>query len=222
MCEGRLQRRATDLLVTQHVQCPSARRQGTTQEVLCPASTSSSPGPVPSMPAGCAGYKSVAHYLVLTKLQGAGADAPPANAEHAAEAAPAAADCAPAKPVDQAPAADSAAANAAPEAANEGTPGGRPGASKAGRTRRGALRQTALTAVLPQTRGGGVAKPGAAKGKPAAKSKAAKALAAAVADGLAGALRGQPAPAADASCKLAVGVEPAARVRRSMRQAVAA
>lgn len=174
------------------------------------------------MPAGCAGYKSVAHYLVHTKLQGAAADAPPANAEPAAVAAPAAANSAPAEPVDRAPAADSAAAAAAPEAATEATPCDGAGASKAGRTCRSALRQTALTAVLAQTRGGGVAKPGAAKGKPAAKSKAAKVLAAAVADGLAGALRGQSAPAADASCKLAVGVEPAARVRRSMRQAVAA
>ena len=174
------------------------------------------------MPAGCAGYKSVAHYLVLTKLQGAGADAPPSDAEPAAEAAPAAADPAPAEPVDQAPAADSAAATAAPEAANEATPCDAAGGSKAVRMRRSALRQTALTAVLAQTRGGGVAKPGAAKGKPAAKGKAAAALAAAVADGLAGALRGQQAPGADASCKLAVGAEPAARVRRSMRQAVAA
>ena len=199
-----------------------ARRQGLAQEVIYFSSSPCLPGPVPNLPAGCAGYKSVAHYLVLTKLQGAAADAPPADAEPAAEAAPAAADSPPAGPFDQAPTADSAAANAAPEAANEATPCDGPGASKAGRTRRSAMRQTALTAVLAQTRGGGAAKPGAAKGKPAAKGKAAAALAAAVADGLAGALRGQSAPAADASCKLAVGVEPAARVRRSMRQAVAA
>lgn len=173
------------------------------------------------MPAGCAGYKSVAHYLVLTKLQGAGADAPPADAEAAAEAATAG-DSPPAEPVDQAPAADNAATDAGPDAANEASPCDGVGVIKAGRTRRSAMRQTALTAVLARTRGGGVAKPGAAMGKPAAEGKAAKALAAAVADGLAGALRGQSAPAADASCKLAVGVEPAARVRRSMRSAVAA
>ncbi|KAK9832095.1 hypothetical protein WJX81_006077 [Elliptochloris bilobata] len=138
------------------------------------------------------GYKSVAHYLVLTKLEGAGGEAHPADGNVAADQ-NAAADLVLAEPVGQHP-------------------------------RRGALRQTELTAVLAQTRSGGVAKAGtkagAAKGK-AAPGKAA-ALAAAVVEGLGRALRERPAPAAAAGCKRTAGGEAVSSTRRSARTAVAA
>lgn len=150
---------------------------------------------------GAEGYKSVAHYLVMTKLEGAAEEVTPADA---------AADPAPAEPVDQVPAAAGEADNGpACETEVSEAP------MQTQRTRGGAaLRQTALTAVLTQTRHGGVvAKPARdAKGGKAGKGRVAV-LVAAVAEGLGSAAAG---------CKRAAAAEAEPVTRRVTRQAVAA